>query len=101
MPSKVVRAWLPGVLIAILLSLTGCPDAGSNNSAYVSQLQSDITSLRSENDDLKSEIKVLKDKIKRDGYFAIPTWIALPLFVALFCAGLACGMKIKRSVLNR
>jgi len=85
---------LLGILFAMLLSLNGCDDGGGSNSAYISDLQSENESLRSENDQLTREVH-------KDGYFVIATWIAVPSCFALFCAGFACGMKIKKSVLGR
>jgi len=97
---KFIHALLLGVFVAILLTVCGCGDGGGNNSAYIKQLQSENASLHSENDRLKNENEDLQNQIKENGYFRVATWIAIPSCFALFCIGLACGMKIKKFVLT-
>lgn len=90
---KLFHLVLLSIFSAVLLSVSGCGSGGgSDNSAYVSRLESENKSLHSENERLKKQVQ-------KDGYLLIATWLAGFSCVALFSVGLACGMKIKKSVL--
>ena len=95
--------------IALLLLtcalLTGCPDGKppSPDATLVAEnrrliadnerLTSESATIRKRNDELQTDNGNLKS---RQGYLVLSTGVAIAAAIALFCVGLAVGMRIRR-----
>lgn len=91
-----IRSLIFAACMAIL-PLAGCGGGDHQNP------NSEIARLQKETKDLQTRIEKLQtdngDLKHREGYFVMSIWLAVLTAFVLLCVGLACGIKIKKSIL--